>query len=50
MAVNTQTPGAATGLRAFECAIIVITSLLAADAVRSDLGPLLQTLRLLFGL
>jgi len=50
MAVNRPTPGAATGLRALECAIVAITSLLAADVIRSELGPFWQTLRLLLGI
>ncbi len=41
--------GSTTGMRAVECAIIAGLALLARDALRSDLSPLWQVLRLLFG-
>lgn len=37
------------GSRALECAIIAILTWLGADAVRSDFGPVWQTVRLLLG-
>jgi hypothetical protein len=47
--VDNSGPTKAIGSRALECAIIAILVLLAADTVRSDLGPLWQALSLLFG-
>ena len=41
--------GSTTGTRAVECAVIAGLALLARDALRTDLSPLWQVLRLLFG-
>jgi hypothetical protein len=41
--------GVSSGARALECAIITALVLLAGDTLRSELAPLWQALRLLFG-
>jgi hypothetical protein len=48
--VNRPVPDSVTGSRALEWAIVAIASLLAADAARSELGLLWQTLRLLISI
>jgi hypothetical protein len=40
--------GMSSGARALECAIMAALVLLAGDALRSELAPLWQALRLLF--
>ena len=41
--------GTSSGMRAVECAIMAVFALLAGDALRSELAPLWQALRLLLG-
>lgn len=41
--------GTSSGARALECAIMAVLVLLAGDALRSELAPLWQALRLLLG-
>jgi hypothetical protein len=50
MAMNRSASTTSIGSRALEYAIIATVALLAADAVRSDLGPVWRTLRLLLGI
>jgi len=48
--VNRPAPDSVTGSRALEWAIVAIVAMLAADAVRSELGLLWQTLGLLISI
>jgi len=48
--VNSPTTDSVTGSRALEWAIVAIAALLAADAVRTELGLLWQTLSLLISI
>jgi hypothetical protein len=48
--VNRSAATTPIGSRALEYAIIATVALLGADAVRSDLGPVWRTLRLLLGI
>jgi hypothetical protein len=48
--VNSPAPDSATGSRALEWAIVAMVAMLAADAVRSELGLLWQTLGLLISI
>ncbi len=41
--------GSAIDTRAFECALAAVAALLAADGIRTTLGPLWQILRPLLG-
>ena len=41
--------GTAIGTRAFECALAAVAALLAADGIRTTLGPLWQMVRPLLG-
>jgi hypothetical protein len=42
--------GSAIDTRAFECALAAVAALLAADGIRTTLGPLWRVLRSLLGL
>ncbi|MGE0031599.1 MAG: hypothetical protein AB7T20_10810 [Steroidobacteraceae bacterium] len=48
--MNRPAPDSVTGSRALESAIVAIVAMLAADAVRSELGLLWQTLGLLISI
>jgi hypothetical protein len=48
--MNWSAPTTPIGSRALEYAIIATVALLGADAVRSDLGPVWRTLRVLLGI
>ena len=49
MTMSRPEPTTSSGARAVECAIMAVLVLLAGDALREELAPLWQALRLLFG-
>ena len=50
MNMSRPEPTTSSGARALECAIMAALALFAGDALRSELAPLWQALRLLFGI
>ena len=49
MTMSRPESGTSSGTRAVECAIMAVFALLAGDALRAELAPLWQALRLLLG-